>query len=767
MSSPRLPRLAAPAVSALLLLAAGLLLADALLPALLPAPASPAPQPGWAYGDLRLVDPADAPEASQDLLAGYTRAVGSAWQIRLDLLDFAGSEPVDLYLALDFRPGGSRELPLDAETGLQWDILLHLPAAGPIQALDTGLRPLPDLGLSVLRDPIYDTLVVSLPYAGLPGELSPQSTFRLEVFTAGSGDSILADRLGPLSSGANPPQRAQVLVAFWNSLPAYSPRETLRRWDGAHTGPLGGRHGLYNLLRAVRNSRVPVFLLDLKYPTSLAALEFSGGGGLVADLAQAGLLGLPEALPGLLDAAGSPVFTRSQEALALAEKLSRQAADGFGFNSDSMLYAPEGAWPPTSAARVIFTPLPGEDGQNFTPLTLADCAGRTIVPLPTIPSTQPAPEQAALDGPSLELRRNLAAAAVSGQPDQFLLLGGDLPATTWGNPQIARATLRYLAEHPWIRVLGREDLPTLPAGAGCEMLPADRAVPPGFSAGLSGIDPQAGLASPALAAWLSLSAPTFPYHPDLPALRSAYSELTGWLERAEGWALHPGPQSFCQDQTCILASETGYAQFNTADGSLLLLFLRSPSGSLHQLSGPFAQFSSGQSDPFTWDLSAGARADPASPWGALGLPGGPVEVSLAAQEIRFTSPAGSRTYRLLADGLEVALASPGDFSYPLPLALDPWEIFRPGWVERYAQADTPGGWSWQLSSSRGERLALTLQTDAAVRASTFLDSYPRMSLPEDPNFDYPPGHGLPFPFAQVQLSGQDRATLRIQLSTQP
>ena len=41
----------------------------------------------WAVADLRLLDPLDAPSASTDILAVYTRTVGSDLEIRIDLLD--------------------------------------------------------------------------------------------------------------------------------------------------------------------------------------------------------------------------------------------------------------------------------------------------------------------------------------------------------------------------------------------------------------------------------------------------------------------------------------------------------------------------------------------------------------------------------------------------------------------------------------------------------------------------------------------------------
>lgn len=743
--------------SSLLRRAAPLLLLAALvlLAACQPVP-EPAAQPGWAYADLRALDAADAAEPALDLLAAYFRRAGEQWQFRLDLLDFDGSEPVDLYLALDTAPGGSRDLPLGRQAQIAWDVLLILPPSGPIRAVDSGMQPIPGLSLRVVRDPVYDTIEISLPVSALPGRPALRSEFRLEGFTSAAKSGALADSIGPLRSGGRPPQAVQTLIAFWDALPAYSPRETLRRWDGAHTGPLGGRHGLYNLLRMVRASSVPVFLLDLKTPASLAALEYAGGMELAAELAASGLLGLPESLPALLDSSGQPVFSRSAGSLSAAQQRSLESAAGFGLSSDGSLFAAEGVWAPQSRSEVIFTPVQGE---ALEPVLLHRCAGKRIVPVRGIVGRSIQPDQAALDGPTLVLRRSLAAAATENRPGALLLLGGDLPATTWGNPQIARSTLRYLAAHPWIDVLRPAELAGMTAGAGCESLPAAQA---GRLSGPAAVLGATALDSPALDAWFSLSSPAFPHAEDLPALRLGYTGLIDSLAAVEAWAAAPYPRAACEAAACILASDSVYAQFDPADGSLLLLFAHQ-NGRLHQLSGPYAQLASGQSDPASWDLAAGSRADPASLWGAFGLPQAPSQVSFSSQRLTFVSGEHRRVYSLLPDGLQVSAASPGAAAYRLPLLLDPWERFRPDWAQRYRQVDLPQGWSWQLEASSGELLTLSLETDAALSAATFLDSSAHFSRTEDPNVDYPPGHGLPFPVALVEIRAEGRADVSLRL----
>lgn len=42
-----------------------------------------------------------------------------------------------------------------------------------------------------------------------------------------------------------------------------------------------------------------------------------------------------------------------------------------------------------------------------------------------------------------------------------MVFGGNFPYSTWGDPQSAMATLKYIAQHPWIQVLTETDLKTL------------------------------------------------------------------------------------------------------------------------------------------------------------------------------------------------------------------------------------------------------------------------------------------------------------------
>ena len=243
---------------------------------------------------MRVLDPADANAPSGDLIVGYAREMEDQVQVRLDLLD---SDPIadhDLYIAIDDTPGGNLALADGTGTDIAWDTLIYLPALGQISVTNSLNEPVATQNVLAIRNPDDDTVEISLRAEDLQnfhGGLS------FQAFSSQTGSSNIVDRTGPFTLAGQAPAPAKSLLAFWNTLPAYSPAQALRRWDGAHTGPLGARHGLGNLLKAARDYQAPVALLDLKAIPSLAALDYLDHVGAVKDMADRGLLILPDNLP--------------------------------------------------------------------------------------------------------------------------------------------------------------------------------------------------------------------------------------------------------------------------------------------------------------------------------------------------------------------------------------------------------------------------------------------------------------------------------------
>ncbi len=733
---------------------------------LLVAPASCAVPPSadrsWAYADLRLlVPPRDGLDPAEDLLAVYTRDAGFDVQIRMDFLDLDTTPTNDIYIALNTKPGGPDSVflsptpfaaaaPADlTPTALQWDTLLVIPAVGQPQAFSAGEQtPLKTLLPRVVRDPGLDTVTISLNSTYLP------EPFKLQIFItphcnpqAGPCDPHPVNQTPSVSSDAPPPQaRAAVLLALWDSLPAYTPAQALRRWNGAHTGPNGGRHGLELVLDAAEQERVPLALLDLKTPASLAALNILGGIPQVRRMAERGLLILPDA-----------AFADPPD---ISINFSRRAASGFDLPESQFVYAASSSLQPGFLAQ-------------FIPLTdathISRAGGTRLIPLPA-----PGSVQATADGPTLDLRRVLIDTALSGDPSRLVVLGGDLPSSTWGNADAAAATFSWIASHPWIQPLNGDDLFTFPTAEAAPLLSqiSPTAALPVYTSGgtPSGLDstqvqnllrsslpvnPQNPVEFSAWQAYLTLTAPGA--DAPLRALRSQYLWQVHALEDASVWSRHPFTQAGCfaypnytQQSECILANDRVYAVFEPEGARLTQLFSIDQNG-LHQLVAPSSQFVVGLSDPSEWHPELGEGADPSV------IPGAftdsmetwtSYQVSASKDSLTFTSPDGNqiKTFRLTGNGLEVSYHLTGPITTSVPLAVDPWAFFSG--PSSYSGTAAPGSWTWGLEN--GSRVEV--RSDASLSAVGFTDSLPLLTQPENPEQDYPPGHYLPFPLSVVTLS---------------
>lgn len=789
-----------------------------------PPPAILAP---WSYADLRLLDPADAGQPSHDLTAVYLRQSGDELQIRLDLLDGVEQLDYDLYLALQAGPGETTSLPIQAQADLAWDTLLVIPSDGKLQALMPDGQPQPDIALMVFRDPSADALYISLNRLALgpePATFTPASALKLQVFLTPAGSPSPAgsvrpgDRTAILSTTGPPPAPANVLFAFWDSYPAYTPATALRRWDGAHTGPLGGRHGLHNLLRTAQAAQVPLVLLDLKDPASLSALDYAGGLGLVQQMAQAGLLILPDPLQ---DPRFGPfdLPIQAQEDLLQSTK---ETVAAFNLPASPFLYLPASVPPPQTGRSALFARLKLEDtlasaalaGPSASPLSLMRWQGRTVIPVPdgTAPdgpnSPNSPPVQAATDGITVDWRRRLLRTALyANQPgitagNTFLWLGGDLPGSAWGDPQSARAAFQWLKTHPWVQFLDANALlsarPTQPLSASLDeqAQPALPGAPAELLAALqSAASPGAAmygaagnpLVKAAWQAYQALYAPVYPAPPQLSALRQQSTGQVWSLLAAAHWAAAPEKLASCQvdpdhdgQPECLLASGRFYTQFETDSASLTDLFAAynaqsQPAGwtdAIHQLIGPFSQFITGLNSLEVWQPQAwspaGLLAGPSANPGAFAGPGTGFLPEISGESLVFRSPDGKvvKTFRLTETGLQVQYQLAAGSSYPpaqVPLALDPWRRFTPGWADLYRAESSPNLWSWQIQA--GPRLLVRAST--SLTGGEFNQSRSLFSLAENPDQDFPLAHFTPFPLAVVQVSLSENTLISLQVIPQP
>lgn len=749
-------------------------------------------QDGWSHADLRWIDSADAPTPSFDLLAAYLHLDSFDLHIRLDVLDLPEIPDHDLYLLIDSQPGGGGELPVEAQSHLEWDLLLQIPANGQLQAvLADGEKPLSihrsGIGARVMRDPRLDTITISLQHSALSGLETrfPQlQQLGVEVLLAPAGSDLPVDQIGPIQLNAPPPAPGETILLFWNAFSAYTPLQAGRRWDGAHTGPFGGRHGLLHLLQAARASETPLFLLDLLTPKSLAALESVAGLELIRQIQASGLLGLAIPLPGFAAGSDASQVDNLPPGWVIERSLAefRATSAAFGLADTGLLFAPGGKATLANLLRAnpsgwVF--IPGDQAQGeetLAPTWPENLAGWKSLQLPGFPGYEQAIQQAAEDGPTLPVRRALIAAALANAGQEpgsgfLVVLGGNLPSSAWGSPAAARASLSYLQNHPWVQILGPAELAARVPYLGVDGFTRGRTT---MEAGPDWLEAlrQAPENGPAVGAWLAYQAsfaPVFPLAANLPDLRSVYTRTTpAWLA-ASAWAEEAYQQAGCThdfdgdgEMECILASEQVFAIFKLAHGGgLAWLFVRDASGEVHQVIAPSSQWISGTSPAETWSLAAGLWADPTTLPGAFFSPGEAREAiaELAPGQLRLSLPGSPevKSFRVAKDGLEARLE--GQVAPPtLAVQLDPWLRLQPGGSAGYQSSQK--AFKWQLATGK---VSLVVRSNLALSVQDWNLKMDRLLGPEDPNQDAPAGFGLPFSITLLEPTSNEPWEVRIQL----
>jgi hypothetical protein len=737
-----------------------------------PLPGQTPPLQPWTYADLRQLDPIDASSPLADITGVYLRQVGPELQIRLELAEVDVVPAYDLFLALDTAPGGARPMPgLGAQADLDWDALLAIPAGRPASAIRADGTALNGLRLRIFRDPAVDIIQLFLFRPALPPGLRAVS---LQVFArprrAEAGIGL--DAVPPARLFGHPPAPVQAWLAFWQVFPAVTPAQAQRRWDSAHAGPLGERHGLRSLLTAARRQGIPLTLLDLKEPASLAALTYVDGMSLVQRSIRQGVLHLADSLP----AARFGELPGWAARMAAGE--TRAPGLGLGLPASPILYIPSlsnaSALPPGYPILVTHSPVSKADLSQPPRVIPTRWQDRLVLSLPVPPF-----DQATQSGPSLALIRDLLHVAAGQGPDgdgPLLLLGGPLPESAWGDPQAAAATLRYLRARPWIRFAAPASLLTLrpvrqaalppstpPAGLSRKTIERSSAILAALG------DLRLVQQQPAWGAYRALLAAQPLAPPSLTALRGAYLGQIEVLLAASRWAAAPYTASDCAidldadgQAECLLANDQVFAVFELQGARLDFAFLRSEYG-YTQIIGPFSQLAPGLADPSTWDLSGGFPPDPGD------LPGAFVDRSGAAAAytvqvspglLAFSGPY-IKTFRLLPSGIH-AVYQPGpetpkgQLVTRLALLLSPQPAGAVPWSAGYRSSPLGDGYTWCTTTSPGrfpdQETCLEIRTDAPViRLDSFLDSPASRGSLENPDREVPPGHFIPFPFAIVHI----------------
>lgn len=709
----------------------------------------PAAGDRWQYHDLHALADPDA----HTIIAAYSRQTQTDLEIRVDLLDVPDQAEMRLLLALDTHPGG-KALSFAPDAGAEWDLLVSAPFHRVPDVISLTGRLPQDFRARVALD-IPDSIIVRLPSRSTLKQQG-QDGFRFIAFITPSDSSVPKDAFGPIQSDAAPPPQAPLLLAFWDTFPSATPAQALRRWDGAHTGPYGQRHGLSILLEATRRSKIPVALLDLKQPKQLSVLALMGGLETVQSLQKDGLLILPDAAYSRLS---------GQNNLNAAQRW-------FGLPDSPLVYG--------TASGDLLGKYSGAFAWLNDPTHIAGWNNSRLIPLPE-PSDQPEIDE---NGLSSQLRARLVQTALSPDPDDLIVVGGALPRSPWGDLINVNPAMDYMTNHPWIKVLDQKALLTLPAQPGQPRC-ADLLCQPQASLNLvqdtlrSALDqaPPGLFANLARQTYLALTQPQADQR--LAALQSIYLGDTGYLTRAAQWAANPVNLSTCSEDLdfdgtgeCILASQRVFLIFSPLGGRLVFAAYQTGSEPV-QIIGPRSQLAVGLGDTRDLKLENGLAADPQEisgafvDYGASGIAQDaylPYDIDLQSQEISLTRPDSGlqKKFTLNPDGFQVEINSGSPVDTTIPFILLNSKVNRPDWLSRYQAAEPAStAWAWGLEGGSCIRLSAS---DAEMTVSTFFESRSMLKDPENPDLVYPEGHFLPFPMAVVTLHSPGSFSLNFRIT---
>jgi hypothetical protein len=242
-------------------------------------------------------------------------------------------------------------------------------------------------------------------------------------------------------------------------------------------------------------------------------------------------------------------------------------------------------------------------------------------------------------------------------------------------------------------------------------------------------------------------------------LRTTYLGQIGHILAAARWANAPVAVADCENDIdwdgqaeCILASDSLFTTFESEGGYLAFAFAKLDN-EFHQLIAPSYQLTTGLSDPSLWVPENGLLADPNQILGACADPlpnwqnyqplASPGMITMTSSDQQV-----NKVFELLPNGIRIIISNQQAVQRLLiPLSIDPWQRFAPAWGTTYSQEEIT---SWGIQPGP----TLSISATAPLTIQPFTASYSVITSPEDPNYNYPPGHFLPFPMALVEIKPQ-------------
>jgi len=653
----------------------------------------------WHYSDLRLIDPIDSIAGVQDIVAVFCRYNLNSLQFRIDFLDLETSTDYDMYVFIDNRPGGNRSntFPRVYPFELAWDYVVNVPYLSPMSIADSRAGETNQVKLRVTRDINQDMIILTIRQ--FPVELLSANTKFWVVVTAPGMTNIL-DQTIPSYINAPPPPPIQVELVFWNVLDITTPASSLRSWDGAHTGPQSSRHGLKYLVEASQIWNIPITLCGFNYHTYRSVVDYIDESAYINNGREVNLI----------------------------------------------------RW-------------------------IENCVEHDYTHLPIIDFSYLSEEQ----------KTNIESLFLHSYSDETRLtiyIGEDLAISNFGSAEFVSDFFEFISRHPWIKVISdpaeysRTSSPTPLETSSTNIIYTTLGQP--IQSGLTEAQlqseinaalistPENQLTELAHSTYFALMTST---EENFTNARGSYLSQIGNMIAASNWLQNPTQQSTCEidldwdgQAECILASTTIFLTYEMEGGTLAFGFALTPSGP-HQFLGPTSQFPVLRSDPSQIVPNRGIIGDGGQIPGAFADTIGSWQEykgNASPAQLLLTSDDGliSKTFTIRGNEILVNITGMNQVTQPylqIPIVLDPWLRFESGFIDAYWQEFHESTWIWGIT----DNIFLTFESQSDFSAYTFNATSAALTSPEDPNFDYTPGHLLPFPMAVIQLETIPSMDIRI------
>jgi hypothetical protein len=702
----------------------------------------------WKYSDLRALDPSDTQEPNEDLIAIFTRFFEQYFQIRIDFLAFDEQAGTDIYIALDTNLGGISAIPTSNTSyilsDMEWDYLIKISDGMNFSIMNANSLLLDDMNDLVMIDPIQDCLIISLPRSYLPIYLSHSN---IQVFTVNENTGQIFDEIAPVAIDASPPPRIKILFAFWNTFSAVTPAETLRSWAGAHSGPMSRRHGLGYLLDAADQTNTAIFILDPLTPEILSALDFIQQIPHIKSLLDRGVLIFPD----LGDGQDNSIEVINQ----WIDKSEDICFSLFLLKNDSYCM---------SKRNCVFG---GNDYAQSVNINNS-CS-----------LSYPATDDILLSQFPIECKKLLLSYAYNATINP-VIIGGDFETSFFGDPSISKDFFTYIHAHPWLQILTSSDFSNIdPLKSAITSSNAEffsHSTRQTYQSTIQNeithsieMSPENRITSLAANAYSII---IHPDNSDILLLSPEYIGQVGEMIAGANWADGPSTIHRCDvdldydgNDECILSNENIFMVIEPEGGYIPFAFSKDDNG-IHQFIGPTWEFMLGISDQSEWNPDLGVRADAGQILGAFQdefTNWITYKATVNHNEVNLISAIDGINKRitLLTDEIRIEINNFGNIQFTsyIPLVVDPWWRFYPGWGDLYIQNFIPLNYSWGIHAVQ----IVNIQANVPITANTFKDSKNILLQPEDPNYNFPPGHYLPYPMslAKIDLSGSTSIDIRL------